>query len=158
VPTDTPRVWLSEPTYDRARIELARLRMERATGSRREFTDQEQRERRIRQLQALLSGVAVGHEPADDGIAEPGMVLTVQYEADELIDRFLMADREESPDEDLGICSPHSPLGSALHGARTGERREVSLPGGETMTVTLLSAVPYRSHDRARTASRAFLQ
>ena len=107
MPIDTPRVWLTEQTYDLARIELARLHMERATGSRREFTDQEQRERRIRQLQALVSGAAVGHQPADDGIAEPGMVLTVRHEADQLIDRFLMADREESPDEDLAICSPH---------------------------------------------------
>ena len=71
VPIDTPRVWLTEQTYDLARIELARLHMERATGSRREFTDQEQRERRIRQLQALLSGAAVGQEPADDSIASP---------------------------------------------------------------------------------------
>ena len=86
------------------------------------------------------------------------MVLTVRYEADELIDRFLMAEREESPDEDLAICSPHSPLGAALYGATAGERREVSLPGGDTMTVTLVSAVPYRSHDRPRTASRAFLR
>jgi transcription elongation factor GreA len=158
VPIDTPRVWLTEQTYDLARIELARLHMERATGSRREFTDQEQRERRIRQLQALVSGAAVGHQPADDGIAEPGMVLTVRYEADKLIDRFLMAEREESPDEDLAICSPHSPLGAALYGATAGERREVSLPVGGTMTVTLVSAVPYRSHDRPRTASRAFLR
>jgi hypothetical protein len=36
VPIDTPRVWLTEQTYDRARVELARLRMERATGSRRD--------------------------------------------------------------------------------------------------------------------------
>jgi transcription elongation factor GreA len=158
VPIDTPRVWLTEQTYDRARVELARLRMERATGSRREFTDQEQRERRIRQLQALLSGAAVGQEPADDGIAEPGMVLTVRYEADELIHRFLMAHHEESRDEDLAICSPHSPLGAALYGATAGERREVSLPAGDTMTVTLVSAVPYHSHDRPRTASRAFLR
>ena len=86
------------------------------------------------------------------------MVLTVRYEADELIHRFLMAEREESRDEDLAICSPHSPLGAALYGATAGERREVSVPGGDTMTVTLVSAVPYRSHDRPRTASRAFLR
>jgi len=72
--------------------------------------------------------------------------------------RFLMAHHEESRDEYLAICSPHSPLGAALYGATAGERREVSLPAGGTMTVTLVTAVPYRSHDRPRTASRAFLR
>ena len=31
MPNDTQRAWLTEDTYDRARIELARLLMERAT-------------------------------------------------------------------------------------------------------------------------------
>ena len=35
--------------------------------------------RRIRQLQELLLTAAVGAQPPDDGIAEPGMVLTVRY-------------------------------------------------------------------------------
>jgi hypothetical protein len=69
MPTDTQRVRLTEETYDRARIELAMLRMERATGSIREHTDPEQRAVRIRQLQELISSAAVGHEPPDDGVA-----------------------------------------------------------------------------------------
>lgn len=148
---DTRRVWLTEETYDRARIELARLCMERATGSRREHVDEEQRARRIRQLQALISGAVVGHEPPDDGLAEPGMVLTVRYDADDVIERFLLADHEESPHDDLPICSPHSPLGTALCGARAGDRREFSLPGGDLVTMTLLHAVPYRVAERLRT-------
>ena len=86
------------------------------------------------------------------------MVLTVRYEADELIHRFLMAHYEKSRDEDPAICSLHSPLGTTLYGATAGERREISLPAGGTMTVTLVSAVPYRSHDRPRTPFRAFLR
>jgi hypothetical protein len=55
MPIDTQRVWLTEDTYDLARIELAMLRMERATGSHRGHIDPEQRAVRIRQLQELIS-------------------------------------------------------------------------------------------------------
>jgi transcription elongation factor GreA len=152
MPIDAQRVWLTEETYDRARIELALLRMERATGAHREHIDREQRALRIRRLQELISTAAVGHEPPDDGVAEPGMVLTVQYEADDLTETFLMADREESVSDDLPIYSPHSPLGTALCGAKAGEQRQYLLPGDETMTVTLHEAVPYWRRRRPRAA------
>ena len=35
------------------------------------------RRARIRQIQDLLSNAVVGEDPPDDGVAEPGMVLTV---------------------------------------------------------------------------------
>jgi transcription elongation factor GreA len=152
MPIDTHRVWLTEETYDRARIELALLRMEQATGAHRGQADREQRAIRIRQLQELISTAAVGHEPPDDGVAEPGMVLTVRYEADDLAETFLMADREESASDGLPIYSPHSPLGTALCGAKAGEQRAYLLPGGETMTVTLVHAVPFRRHRRSHRA------
>ena len=150
--TGIQQVWLTEETYDRARIELAMLRMEQATGSRRGGVDEEQRLRRMRRLQELISSASIGRVPPDDGVAEPGMVLTVRYEADGLTDRFLMADREESPDDELWICSPDSPLGAALLGAQVGDRREFSVPGGGMTAVTLVSAVPYQRGDRPRTA------
>lgn len=84
MPIDAQRAWLTPETYDRARIELALLRMERAVGVHREHSDPDQRALRIRQLQELVATAAVGHEPPDDGVAEPGMVLTVHYEADDL--------------------------------------------------------------------------
>jgi transcription elongation factor GreA len=143
---DTHRVWLTEQALDRVRIELARLRMERATGSHRGQHDPEHRELRIRQLHELIRNATVGHEPPDDGIAEPGMVLTVRYGAADVSETFLFADREveSTLGDDLPICSPRSPLGAALSGARQGDRRDYRIPGGETMTVTLVSAVPYR--------------
>lgn len=143
---DTQRVWLTEQTLDRVRVELARLQMERATGSHRGQNDPEHREQRIRQLHELITNAAVGHEPPDDGVAEPGMVLTVRYEAVGLSETFLLADREEEPTlgDDLPVCSPHSPLGTALSGARRGDRRDYRIPGGETMAVTLVTAVPFR--------------
>ena len=98
MPIDAQRAWLTPETYDRARIELALLRMERAMGAHREHSDPDQRALRIRQLQELIATAAVGHEPPDDGVAEPGMVLTVSYEADDLTETSLMADLErEAP-------------------------------------------------------------
>jgi transcription elongation factor GreA len=152
MPIDAQRTWLTAETYDRAQIELALLRMERAMGAHREHSDPDQRALRIRQLQELIATATVGHEPPDDGVAEPGMVLTVRYEADDLTETFLMADREESSAVDLPIYSPHSPLGRALRGATAGEQRQYRLPGGETMTVTLVNAVPYRRRRHPGTA------
>ena len=57
-----------------------------------------------------------------------------------------MAAREETVYDDLRIYSPCSPLGAALCGAMKGEQREYLLPAGNTMTVTLVAAVPYRRH------------
>ncbi|MHA6797674.1 hypothetical protein ACVGVM_29840 (plasmid) [Pseudonocardia bannensis] len=61
MPINTQRAW-TEQTYDRARVELALLLMERATGSRRVHNEPEQRELRIRQLQELLRNAAGGRE------------------------------------------------------------------------------------------------
>ncbi|MDN5859193.1 MAG: GreA/GreB family elongation factor [Pseudonocardia sp.] len=142
---DTQRIWLTEPTLDRIRAELALLQTGR-DGSFRGQDDPQRRELRIRHLHDLIQSAAVGHEPPDDGIAEPGMVLTVRYEATGTCESFLLADREEETTlgGDLQICSPRSPLGAALSGARPGDRGEYRIPSGETMTVTLVSAVPYR--------------
>jgi transcription elongation factor GreA len=148
---DTNGAWLTEGTYNRLKIELARLLVERSFDR-----DRERRELRIRQLQELIRNAVVGVEPPDDGVAEPGMVLTVRYDAEDLTETFLLADREESDGTGLQICSPSSPLGIALSGVRQGERREVPLPEGGTMKVTLVKAIPYRS-DRleARSGQRA---
>jgi transcription elongation factor GreA len=149
MPIDTQRAWLTQQAYDRARIELAQLLVERATGGHAERSDRERRALRIRHLQELISTATVGHEPPDDDIAEPGMVLTVRYEVDGLVETFLLADREADIDDALPICSPRSPLGAAVCGAKAGDRRELRLPGGDSVSITLLDAVPYRDRHGA---------
>jgi transcription elongation GreA/GreB family factor len=129
------RAWLTEETYERARIELAELLIRRAAGSFIEYSDEQQCARRIRRLQELLGDAVIGYEPPDDGIAEPGMVLTVRYEADGLAATFLMAERGDTED-DLPVCSAQAPLGTALNGAKAGDRRKFSVRGGDVVTVT----------------------
>ena len=151
MPIEMQRAWLTEETYERARIELAELLIRRAAGSFIEYSDEQQCARRIRRLQELLGDAVIGYEPPDDGIAEPGMVLTVRYEADGLTATFLMAEREEDTEDDLPVCSAQSPLGTALNGAKAGDRRKFSVRGGDVVTVTLVSAVPYRRSDHPST-------
>jgi transcription elongation factor GreA len=141
---NTEHVWLTRDAYDRLKGELAALLDQRGSGAA-DVTEQEQRDLRIRQLHELIRRAAV-HEPPDDGVAEPGMVLTVRYEGENDAETFLMADREGAVvDRDLEICSPRSPLGQALIGAVPGERREYRAPDGALIRVSLVGAVPHRS-------------
>jgi transcription elongation factor GreA len=158
-------VWLAKDAYERLRMELAELLRQRSgsliaatppeiSSSARDSSDQNtdqqimarrrDREQRIRKLQEMLQNAVVGHEPPDDGIAEPGMVVTVRFADDPDTEELLLAHREEDAYPDLEICSPGSPLGRALCGAREGQQRHYRLPGGDIMSVRLIRAVPYR--------------
>jgi len=103
------------------------------------------RQARIRQIQDLLTNAVVGEDPPDDGIAEPGMVLTVRYDDTGEIETFLLGVRGVE-DADIDVYSMQSPLGSAIAGARPGEQRTYSIPSGANLPVTLLKAVPYGMH------------
>jgi transcription elongation factor GreA len=142
------QVWLTKEAHDRLLGELTSLLAQRESSSApTDVADQDRRELRIRQLQEVL-GSAIVQEPPDDGVAEPGMVLTVRYEDEHDVETFLMADREEAAAyrdlRDREVCSPQSPVGRALTGAVRGEQREYLAPGGVRMKVTLLKAVPHR--------------
>jgi transcription elongation GreA/GreB family factor len=103
------------------------------------------RHARIRQIQHLLSNAVVGEDPPDDGIAEPGMVLTVRYDDTGEIETFLLGVRG-AEDAGIDVYSMQSPLGSAISGARAGEQRTYCIPSGANLAVTLLRAVPYGMH------------
>lgn len=161
--TDTQQVWLTRDGYERLKDELLRLVKERAgeapqdgpSGSssvtrdgadEHSAADRRERDQRIRKLQLMLQDPIVGEVPPDDGVAEPGMVLTVSFADGGNEETFLLAEREKDVYPDVEICSPDSPLGRALGGAREGEQRQYHLPNGQSMIVTLLRAVPYGSH------------
>jgi transcription elongation factor GreA len=159
--SDTEVTWLTQEAYDRLKQELdemienrpviaAEINARREEGDLRENggyhaarEEQGKQEARIRQLQELLRVAKVGEAPTVPGLAQPGMVLTVRYEADNELEKFLLATREEGAHGSLEVYSPSSPLGRALMGAKTGETREYELPNGSTMKVTLVEAVPF---------------
>lgn len=97
-------------------------------------------EARIRQLIQLLENAKVGEKPADDGIVEPGMVVTVDMLGDDLT--FLMGSREIA-DADLEVYSEKSALGVAINGKKIGDRVSYETPNGKTIEVTIKDAKPY---------------
>lgn len=139
--TVQPR-WLTKEAHDRLRAELDDLLARRIESEGEE--EEAQRRARIREIQELLRDAVVGEAPPDDGIAEPGMVLTVRFE-DGDTETFLLGARG-GVDDDLDVYSPESPLGAALSGARQGERRTYAVPNGGTAEVTLVRAVPHGQH------------
>jgi transcription elongation factor GreA len=168
------QVWLAQSAYERLKAELMELLRQRAEGlsghaaeqfvgdSADHNTDQQlltarrERENRIRRLQELLQNPLVGQDPPDDGVAEPGMVLTIRYEDDQETETFLLAHTEEGAyPADLMTCSPDSPLGMALPGRKQGEKILYTLPNGQAMEITLLRAVPYRLEAWCATAQVA---
>ena len=59
---------------------------------------------------------------------------------------FLIATRQEGvSDGKLEVYSPNSPLGNALIDAKVGESRTYTVPSGNTVKVTLISAEPYHA-------------
>ncbi|GGL40738.1 GreA/GreB family elongation factor [Nocardia jinanensis] len=146
--TTSSPIWLTPDAHDQLRTELADLLAADTTG-RAENSDPDdrvtarhQRLARITHIRDLLSNAVVGQDPPDDGIAEPGMVLTVGYDGTDDTETFLLGSRD-GEQGDLEVYSPDSPLGAALTGARRGEQRTYRIPNGTEIRVTLLEAVPY---------------
>jgi transcription elongation factor GreA len=163
--TDTQVVWLTQESYDRLKAELdglianrpiiaAEINDRREEGDLRENggyhaarEQQGQEEARIRQLQELLNSAKVGEAPKKSGVALPGSVVKVYYNGDESdTETFLIATRQEIiGDGKLEVYSPNSPVGSALLDAKVGETRTFSVPNGNQVKVTLVSAEPYHA-------------
>ncbi len=159
--TTTERLWMTREAHTRLQAELAALRS-RPNIVPEDFMDYDDnlvanytaRQARIRQIQDLLSNAVVGEDPPDDGIAEPGMVLTVRYDDTGETETFLLGVRG-AEDADIDVYSMQSPLGRAIAGARPGEQRTYSIPSGANLPVTLLKAVPYGMHMPKSTRAQA---
>lgn len=152
--------WLTQEAFDRLKAELdylsgpGRVEMARRIEAARDEGDlrenggyhaakeeQAKQEVRIRQLQQLLENAHVGQPPTENGVAGPGMVVTVRFPDGETL-RFLLGSRQVASD-DLEVYSEQSPLGSAINGRKIGERASYTLPNGRSMSVEILEAEPY---------------
>jgi transcription elongation factor GreA len=153
--------WLTQEAYDRLQAEHDRLvagrpdvskmiEKAREEGDLRENggyhaakEEQGKQEARIRQLEQLLRTARVGEAPTSEGVAGPGMVVTVRFAGDDDTERFLLGSREDHVDGGLEIYSANSPLGKALTGRKVGESVTYDLPNGKSMKVELVDAAPY---------------
>ncbi|WP_353509809.1 transcription elongation factor GreA [Intrasporangium sp.] len=159
--TETAAGFLTKEAYDRLKAELdqltgeGRLNIARKIEEAREEGDlkenggyhaareeQGKMEARIRQLQELLHNAVVGETPPDDGVVEPGMIVTVEIFGDK--ETFVLGNREIA-DGDLQVFSEKSPMGAAVNGKAVGDMTSYEAPNGKTIEVKILKAKPYTS-------------
>jgi transcription elongation factor GreA len=152
--------WLTQDSYDRLKAEFEHLsgagRSEiadkieaaREEGDLKENggyhaarEEQAKQEARIRQLDQLLRTAHVGEAPANDGVVEPGMVVTATVGGEKMT--FLLGSREVAGDTDLDVYSASSPLGAAILGAKKGDTVSYQTPAGATVEVKVSKAVPF---------------
>lgn len=150
--TTAQRVWLTPAAHERLRDELATLQKWATdvtdSGDSDAVAVRRAQHGRIQQIHEMLVNAVIGEEPPNDGIAEPGMVVTVCFGGDkEDTDTFLLGTRGADYGGDVEVYSLDSPLGAAINGARVGDTRGYELPNKSMQDVTVLRAVPYGLHD-----------
>ena len=155
----TNQSYLTQAAHDRLKAELQelsgpgrteiakRIEAAREEGDLRENggyhaakEEQGKMEARIRQLTQLLENAIIGETPADDGIVEPGMLVTVEMFGDE--ETFLLGSREIT-DESLQVFSEKSPIGAAVNGASVGDVVSYEAPNGKEIEVKVVHTTPY---------------
>lgn len=163
--TESDTIWVTQEAYDRLTAELEHLKSEvraditakiaaaREEGDLRENggyhaarEEQGKTEARIRQLEDMLRRAEVGEAPADDGLVEPGMKVTIRFAGDSDTETFLLGSREllsMDSSVDLDVYSPTSPLGAAISGKKVGEKATYEAPNGKSITVEILDAKPF---------------
>jgi transcription elongation factor GreA len=154
------QTWLTQEAADRLAAELANLETEgrtevikkieaaRAEGDLKENggyhaarDEQGKIEARIRQLKQMLENATIGAPPASaDGVVGAGMIVSAIVADNEM--RFLLGSREIATD-DLDVYSEKSPLGSAVLGAKIGDKVSYTLPNGKSISVEILGAEFY---------------
>ena len=139
---------LSQAAYDRLKTEFddlttrGRIDIARKIETARELGDlsengdyhaakeeQGKMEGRIRHLNALLDGVKIVDVDVDDTVIT-GSVVSLRYEGDDAVEKYLIGSIEERRDG-MDVISPGSPLGIALLGAKIGETVSFDAPGGD---------------------------
>lgn len=155
----TADTWLTQEAYDRLNTELEHLSGEgrheiahkieiaREEGDLKENggyhaakEEQGKIEARIRQLTTLLRTAKVGNPP-DDGVVEPGMIVTAKIAGEN--STFVVGNREIAGDSDLDVYSDQSPLGMAIVGHKEGDTVSYTAPNGKEITVELITVKTY---------------
>jgi transcription elongation factor GreA len=90
--------------------------------------EQGKTEARISQLAALIED-AVIVEASDSDVVMAGSIVSVTYEGDDDVERYLVGSIEERHD-DVEVLTPGSPLGETLMGGAVGDEVEFEAPAG----------------------------
>ena len=157
----TTVTWLTQEAHDRLSAELQQLttvgrrdiaekiESARSEGDLKENggyhaarEEQAKQEARIQQLQQILRNAVVGAAPPDDGVVEPGMVVTATVAGDRMT--FLIGSREVADGTDIEVFSEKSPLGAAIIGRSAGDETSYEAPNGRTIPVVIHEAKPFQ--------------
>ena len=164
-PTRGDVVWLTQAKYDQLQAELEHLRgpgraevVKKVSDARDEGDlkenggyhaareEQGKTEARIRQLEDMLRRAEVGDKPADDGLVEAGMIVTIRFKGDSDTEQFLLGSREllsMDSSVEIDVYSPTSPLGAAILGKKQGDEVSYEAPNGKSITVEVVDAKPF---------------
>jgi transcription elongation factor GreA len=164
-PTETDTIWVTQEAFDRLQQELAHLKGDvwaditskiaaaRDEGDLKENggyhaarEEQGKTKARIDQLEAMLRRAEVGDKPADDGLVEAGMIVTIRFQGDTDTEQFLLGSRELlSMDStvEIDVYSPTSPLGAAILGKKAGDSASYETPNGKNIAVEIVDAKPF---------------
>ena len=135
-----------EDLKTRGRIEIAKaIEAARALGDLSENGDyhaakdsQGKMEARIRQLEAMLKDPEiVDGDAGRDGVIDVGVVVTLRYDGDDDVERYLIGSIEERQ-EGVSVISPDSALGQALKGHKEGDKVGYETPTGAKLTVEVV--------------------
>lgn len=155
------KTWLTEEAFNRLKAELE----ERTTTRRHEIAtkidnarregdlrenggyqaareEQSMNETRINQLEELLKDAEIGETPPDDGIVEPGMMVTAEVAGERT--EFLLGSRLAGSGLGIEVYSPEAPLGEAILGAEKGDTVSYYAPNGREIKVKIIDTVPYQ--------------
>ena len=157
----TDHTWLTQEAFDRLQAEYdnrtgplrgditKKIEAAREEGDLKENggyhaakEEQGKMEARIRQLTQLLETATIGETPPDDGIVEPGMVVTVEMFGDE--ETFLLGSREIT-DDSMQVYSEKSPIGAAVNGKKVGDTATYAAPNGKQIEVKVIATSPYEA-------------
>ena len=135
-----------EDLTTRGRVEIARaIEAARMLGDLSENGDyhaakdsQGKMESRIRHIERILSQATIVEGTAgSDGTVVAGSVVSLRYEGDDDVERFLVGSIEERVD-DVDIITPGSALGQAVLGKRAGESVDYVTPKGDKLKVEIV--------------------
>ncbi|MDJ0334099.1 transcription elongation factor GreA [Salinibacterium sp. G-O1] len=130
-------LWLTHASFDRLQAELERLQ---AAPS-----DHAGNDARIIEVKNILRRAEVSNKP-DDGLVEPGMVISVLFAGDDEPTSFLLAQRDLASgqdDLDLDVYSPSTPLGLSIVGKYPGDSFAYTTASGKNVSGGILTAVPF---------------
>jgi transcription elongation factor GreA len=89
--------------------------------------EQGKTEARIQQIGGLLTDAIIVEGGSE--LVEAGSIVSISYEGDDEVERFLVGSIEERVD-DVEVLTPGSPLGETLMGGSVGDTVEFEAPAG----------------------------